>query len=332
MADLGKLQTETYLSQKEVHWIAGAFRELAPQVRNLGGKIFGGKVQWIRPQSDEVFAVLDEEPEFAANAFFPVARGYKARNEAVGYTIKIAVWDEGQRRRISIGSQASRQGDRPQASGARRRLVRMLTEVDDTLIPGEPEGAPAANGSVRGDRSQPQQLSRSVARRSRRAPKLAVSAALAIVLLVAAWFTTARSSPSEPTDRQAAGAPAPAAASAGNGPARIPEAFSGTWVGTGYQYDTQSRWTIRMTLRVSGQATAAGRITYPSLACGGVLSLQTVEQGRVRVIEDITDGENACIDHGSIEMRLLDTARLKWQWNHPDGTPGAEAVLSKVSS
>lgn len=331
MADLGKLQTEIYLTQKDVQWIAGAFRELAPRVRNLGGKIFGGKVQWIRPQSDDVFAVLDEEPEFAANAFFPVARGYKARNESVGYTIKIAVWDEGERRRISIGSLASRQADRPQASGARRRLVRMLSEVDDTLTPDEPEGGPAASGSVLGNPSRRQQRPRSVARPSRRAPKLAVTAALASVLLVAAWFTTARSS-SEPTDRQAAGPPAPAAASAGNGSAKIPEAFSGTWVGTGYQYDTQSRWTIRMTLRASGQATAAGRIAYPSLACGGVLSLQTVEQGRLRVLEDITDGEDACIDQGSIEMRFLGATRLNWQWSHPDGTPGAEAVLSKASS
>jgi hypothetical protein len=324
MADLGKLQTETYLTRKDVQWIAGAFRELVPQVRNLGGKLFGGKVQWIRPESDGVFAVLNEEPEFAANAFFPVARGYKARNESVGYTIKIAVWDEGERRRISVASQASRQADRPQASGARRRLVQMLTEVDDTLTPDEPDGAPAANGSVLGSRSQRQQLPRSVVRPSRRAPKLAVTAALALVLLAGAWFTSARSSSSEPTDRQAAaGAPAPA---------EMPRAFSGTWVGTGYQYDNQSRWTIRMTLGAGEQATAAGRIAYPSLACGGVLSLQTVEQGRVRVLEDITDGESACIDHGSIDMELVGASKLNWRWNHPDGTPGAEAVLSKSSS
>jgi hypothetical protein len=135
MADLGKLQGETYRSQKDARWIAAAFRDLAPQVRNLGGKIFGGKVQWIRPQSDDVFAGVDAEPDFAANAFFPVARGYKARNEGVGYTLKLAVWDEGERRRVVISSHASRQADRPQASGARQKLVRMLTERDDTLVP-----------------------------------------------------------------------------------------------------------------------------------------------------------------------------------------------------
>lgn len=159
-----------------------------------------------------------------------------------------------------------------------------------------------------------------------------MTAALTIVLLIAAWFATARSSSSEPTGQQATGAPAPTAVPAGNGSAKIPEAFSGTWVGTGYQYDTQSRWNIRMTLRASRQATAAGRITYPSLACGGVLSVQTVEQGRVRVLEDITDGEDACVDQGSIELRLLGATRLNWQWNHPDGTPDAEAILSKESS
>jgi hypothetical protein len=135
MADLGKLQTETYLSQKDTRWIAAAVRDLTPQVRNLGGKLFGGKVQWIRPQSDDVFAGVDAEPDFAANAFFPVARGYKARSEAIGYTLKLAVWDEGERRRVSISSHASRQADRPQASGARQKLVRLLTELDDTLVP-----------------------------------------------------------------------------------------------------------------------------------------------------------------------------------------------------
>jgi hypothetical protein len=189
MADLGKLQAETYLTDKDVQWIAGAFRELAPQVRNLGGKLFGGKVQWIRAQSDEVFAVLDEEPEFAANAFFPVARGYKARNESVGYTIKISVWDESERRRIVIGSQASRQADRPQASGARRRLIRMLTEVDDSLTPYEPESAPAANGSVLGTPSRPRQptgLERPAGSR-RRLGVVGALAAVAVVVGVAVW-------------------------------------------------------------------------------------------------------------------------------------------------
>lgn len=140
MADLGKLQGETYLSRKDARWIAQTFRELAPQVRNVGGKIFGGKVQWIQPHSDGAFAGLDAEPEFAVNAFFPAAHGYKARNDGIGYTIKLSVWDEGEQRRVAIGSQASRQADRPQASGARRKLVTMLAAADDTLTPVAEEG------------------------------------------------------------------------------------------------------------------------------------------------------------------------------------------------
>jgi len=133
MADLGKAQGETYLSQKDSRSIALAFRELAPQVRNLGGKLFGGKTQVFEAESAGAIAGLDAEPDFALNAFFPVAHGYKARNGAIGYTLKLAVWDEGEQRRVNISSQASRQGDRPQASGARRKLVRMLAATDDTL-------------------------------------------------------------------------------------------------------------------------------------------------------------------------------------------------------
>jgi hypothetical protein len=141
MADLGKLQSDTYLSQQDARWIVQSFRELAPKVRNIGGKLFGGGVQWIKPNSDGTFAGVESEPDFALNAFFPAAHGYKARNEGIGYTLKIAVWDEGEKqRRVVISSQASRQGDRPQASGARRKLLGMLTAADKTLTPSPTSG------------------------------------------------------------------------------------------------------------------------------------------------------------------------------------------------
>ena len=133
MGDLGKLQGETYLSRKDARWIVQTFREVVPQVRNLGGKLFGGKVQLSPAESDGVLVGVDAEPDFAVNAFFPIAHGYKARNEIIGYTLKLAVWDEGEQRRVVVNSQASRQGDRPQASAARRKLLRMLAEADDTI-------------------------------------------------------------------------------------------------------------------------------------------------------------------------------------------------------
>lgn len=135
MADLGKLQTEVYISEKDAHSIAQSFRDLAPRVRNVGGLIFGGKVQWIRPEADDPFSGIDVEPEFALNAFFPIARGYKARNEGIGYTLKFAVWDEGAKRRVIINSHASRQGDRPQASAARKKVISLLAQADDTFKP-----------------------------------------------------------------------------------------------------------------------------------------------------------------------------------------------------
>ena len=141
MADLGKAQTEMYLSQKDARSIALAFRELAPQVRNLGGKLWGGKTQVFEAESDGAIAGLDAEPDFALNAFFPVTHAREARERAVGYTLKLAVWDEGEQRRVGISSQASRQVDRPQASRARQKLVRMLAETDDTLtLNVNPEG------------------------------------------------------------------------------------------------------------------------------------------------------------------------------------------------
>ena len=135
MADLGKLQTEVYISDRDVRWIVQSFRELAPRVRGVVGLIFGGKVQWIRPENNDAFSGIDREPDFAVNVFFPIARGYKARSEGIGYTLKLAVWDEGPKRRVIINSHASRQGDRLQASAARKKLIASLAQADETFKP-----------------------------------------------------------------------------------------------------------------------------------------------------------------------------------------------------
>lgn len=111
--------------------------------------------------------------------------------------------------------------------------------------------------------------------------------------------------------------------------AQVPKSFAGTWVGTGYQSSDQSRWTIRMTLRAGARAAAAGRITYPSLACGGVLTLESIKNGHARILEDITDGEGACVDYGIIDVRLLGKTKLDWRWSYPDGTQGAKATLTR---
>jgi hypothetical protein len=133
MADYGRLQGEIYFSQRTTRWMAGAFEDLAPRVRNIGGLVFGGKMQWIQPTSDDPFQHLRQVPDFAINAFFPINRTREARNNAIGYALKIVVWDEGSHRKVVISSQASRQIERPQASAARRKLIRMLKQADSTF-------------------------------------------------------------------------------------------------------------------------------------------------------------------------------------------------------
>lgn len=132
VADLGKAQGETFVSDQTAQWLGQRFRQLAPQVRNLGGRIFAGRPQWIQPIAEpgEV-----DEPSFALNAFFPINRSFKARNEQIGYTLKLTVWDDGTHRRVVIGTQAGRQMDRPQAAGAKRRLITMLGAADPSLRP-----------------------------------------------------------------------------------------------------------------------------------------------------------------------------------------------------
>lgn len=141
MADLGKAHALEYTSLKDTRWIAESFRELAPKVRNLGGKVFGGRPELFTPQADFTRRGIVDESDYALNVFFPIARNHKARSEVIGYTLKLEIYDEQDHRRVSIASQASRQMDRPQASAALRKLLLLLSEADETLVQ---EGIPSA--------------------------------------------------------------------------------------------------------------------------------------------------------------------------------------------
>ena len=85
--------------------------------------------------------------------------------------------------------------------------------------------------------------------------------------------------------------------------------MEGTWSGEGHQSpagETGSDYPITMTISDSG-----GSIDYPSLGCGGSLSLISAGATSAQYRETITYG--GCISGGTVSVNLFQ-GRLSWTW------------------
>jgi hypothetical protein len=98
------------------------------------------------------------------------------------------------------------------------------------------------------------------------------------------------------------------------GPAQA-QTLSGHWCGTGEQTNpdgSKSHWTASMRL-----AGAAGHMDYPSLDCGGTLTLERSE-GEVHFYrERISYGHDRCIDGGLLAVEPVGTS-MRWEWTGSD--------------
>jgi hypothetical protein len=104
--------------------------------------------------------------------------------------------------------------------------------------------------------------------------------------------------------------------------------LNGTWRGTGHQSSASgagSDWSIAMTIKPDGSS-----IDYPSLSCGGTLTQISRTDTSAEFREHITYGQKACIDGGTITVRLQ-TGRLAWTWfgTQSGQLINATAVLSR---
>jgi hypothetical protein len=87
--------------------------------------------------------------------------------------------------------------------------------------------------------------------------------------------------------------------------------LNGIWRGTGHQSPAGSAgadWTIAMTIGPNGSS-----IDYPSLSCGGTLTQLSRTDTSAEFRESITYGQKACIDGGTITVRLQN-GQLAWTW------------------
>lgn len=101
--------------------------------------------------------------------------------------------------------------------------------------------------------------------------------------------------------------------------------LDGTWEGTGYQTDTDSTWTMRLTVR-------RGRylIEYPSLNCGGRWRPLGVGPRLARFREEITNGLDACANLSTVIVQRLTSRQVAVRYYHRgDDKVTSSAILNR---
>jgi hypothetical protein len=101
--------------------------------------------------------------------------------------------------------------------------------------------------------------------------------------------------------------------------------MNGEWVGTGFQIDTDSTWTMR--LKVEGRRF---RIEYPSLKCGGKWILLNASANSARLREKITFNLQQCADNGRVVIQRLNRSQLAFRYQNAGSKEfTASAILNR---
>ncbi|MDQ1592577.1 MAG: hypothetical protein QOG71_3204 [Pyrinomonadaceae bacterium] len=99
----------------------------------------------------------------------------------------------------------------------------------------------------------------------------------------------------------------------------------GTWEGTGYQMDTDSTWTMRLTVRGGKYL-----IEYPSLKCGGRWRRLSLNSRTATFEERIEVGRGECVDRGRVVVQRLNGKQIAYRFSHRGAAEvSASAILNR---
>lgn len=93
---------------------------------------------------------------------------------------------------------------------------------------------------------------------------------------------------------------------------KCPVDYINTWIGFGDQ-NNSGEWPIRVNITGGQTGEVIGTIDYPSLHCGGTLSLAKVKTGEIILYEKLTYGLFRCIDRGTVTLTMQGEA-VKFFW------------------
>jgi hypothetical protein len=103
----------------------------------------------------------------------------------------------------------------------------------------------------------------------------------------------------------------------------------GTWEGTGYQTDDKSTWSMKLTTVKGKRGGRTFKIEYPSLNCGGLWKLLSINQNVARFRELLNHGVDKCTNKGSVLIERKG-AQLIFLYTNPGNREiTASAVLNR---
>jgi LCCL domain len=107
--------------------------------------------------------------------------------------------------------------------------------------------------------------------------------------------------------------------------------YLGVWEGNGTQ--AGSSWTISISLTPGAVNSVVGTISYPSLSCGGTLTLHRIKNQSIELDEKFTYGSEKCVPGRVVLQPSSDEQnQLEYKWLFPDGTEGATGSVRKIGN
>ncbi|HEX9917816.1 MAG TPA: hypothetical protein VGA87_01550 [Pyrinomonadaceae bacterium] len=101
--------------------------------------------------------------------------------------------------------------------------------------------------------------------------------------------------------------------------------LSGTWEGTGYQSDTDTTWTMRLSARGGKYL-----IEYPSLNCGGSWKRLSINSRVATFRERIASGQAECVDEGRVVIQRLNGRQIAYRfYRRGSSEVSASAILNR---
>lgn len=107
--------------------------------------------------------------------------------------------------------------------------------------------------------------------------------------------------------------------------ATVPDQYIRGWTGTGVQENPHGEWPLDIVISGGGIGEVVGYSGYPEQSCGGELILQDVQADAIVLHEQLTYGQTACSDGGTVTLSgvVLNTVQFTWNGIGPNGTPSS---------
>ncbi|MEH1796494.1 MULTISPECIES: hypothetical protein [unclassified Nostoc] len=109
---------------------------------------------------------------------------------------------------------------------------------------------------------------------------------------------------------------------------KLPAAYVGVWEGRGAQ--SNQEWSILMALTPGNTKAIVGTMAYPSLGCGGELTLRHINTQSIELSEKLTFVGN-CVKDGTVVLQPDSGETLQYKWFYSNGKLAATGSVHKVS-